>query len=657
SLILQLRRKNYSQHYKKTANKMAESKLQQTKRTILWRIIATVLPITIVLLGAVCIFIYLLINEANNTIINNTSQEIVSSYAQAVSEKLMGVVKQCRAIADNSELHDIPPEEKIKELRQLIDSEPMYTFGTILTADRRLYNTFTDRIADIDTGNTYYREIIKNKKEFLIVSPQKTRITNSYIVYVCSRIKNIHGVNSGILSVAIPADSIGALIAGITVSGKGKGYVIDTNDAVAKPDSIHVGRIMKGHASGHTDFVRYDGKKFTLIWQPIANTPWKLIIAVPTDELKERQYFIRTLFMTLVPVCGLVFILTLGTLIKRLISRPLKDVLRVADDVSQGQLYAASKLDNFNKDELGVLSVQLKEMADKIDNTATIIKNEASQITDSGDEINAVAVTISKGAFAQAESVAHVSDTIEQMTTSISQNAENAAKAKTSSEEIDNEMNNVAAAGERSLESNKKIVEKTKIVKEIAAKTDILAINAAVEAARAGDDGKGFAVVAQEIRKLAEKSRLASVEIDAACKENIKFTSTVTSMIDRLSPRIQENSAMVSEIAQACTEQRNATEIITDAVVQLSLISQENSVQADALTSRSQKLAKYASHLAKSMEFFQTADTANGRTTQEKIEIINQIKQHTDAIKTLNEQLATIRQQHAADNSNPNEKS
>lgn len=608
-------------------------------KSILWRIIGIVLPITILLIGSACIIVYILINDANNTLISTTSQEIVSSNAQIISEKMKGVIKQCRALADNSALHDIPPEQKIKELRKLIDSEPMYSFGTLLTADRRLYNTYSDRIVTIDTSNHFYKEIIVKQKDFHIVSPQKTRITNSYVVYVCARIKDKNGVNNGIMSVAIPADSIAALISGISVSSKGKGYVIDINDTIANPDNINVGKIIHTADKGNADFKRYDGKMFTVFWQTINNTPWKLAVAVPTDELKEKQYYIRIIFLTLVPLSCVLFIATLYFLVKKLISRPLKDILVVAEKVSHGELYAASKLDNLNDDELGILSQQLKEMADQIDTTASLIKKESKQIADSGIEINEVATTIYKGAINQSESVDHVSATVEEMVTSISQNAENAKLAKEGSEAVAFDIKQVAKASDRSLDSNKKIAEKIKIVKEIASKTDILAINAAVEASRAGENGKGFAVVASEIRKLAEKTRAASIEIDSATKENIKFTSTVTTMIERLSPRIRQNSDMVSEIAHACDEQHAATDTITNSIIQLAQISQENSTFANALTSSSQKLAEYAIHLNKSMEFFQTSSSPE----QNDNEILALIQEHSKAIRQLNEILEAER--------------
>ena len=612
---------------------MANTQLGNKYKSILWRIIGIVLPITLVLIGSACLIVYLLINDANNTIISTTSQEIVSSNAQIISEKMMSIVKQCKTLADNSQLHTLPPEKQVIELKRLVDSDTMFTFGTLLSADRKLYNTSTSRTVNITTDNMYYVEMITKQRDFMVTSPQRSRISRSDIVYVCTPIKDESGRNVSILSIAVSASSLAELISGISVSGLGHGYVIDITDTISKPDGLDIAYAIKDADKGNADEIGPNGEHLTIFWQAIENTPWKLAVAVPTDELKAKQYFIRFIFLTLVPLACIMFITTLYFLVKRLISRPLKDVLEVADEVSQGRLYAASKLDTLNDDELGILSRQLKDMADKIDNTASLIKEESKQIADNGNEINSIATTIYKGALNQSESVDHVSATIEEMITSISQNAENAKLAKESSEAVAYDINQVARAGVRSLESNKKIAEKTKIVKEIASKTDILAINAAVEASRAGDNGKGFAVVAAEIRKLAEKSRAASIEIDTACQENIKFTSTVSTMIDRLSPRIRQNSDMVSEIAYACDEQHAATEIITNSIIQLSQISQENSTFANALTSRSQKLAEYSCHLNKSMEFFQTSQSPE----YEENEIIELIQEHAAAIRQLNE--------------------
>ncbi len=612
------------------------------------RIIGTVLPIAAVLLGLSCFGIYQLISDANTNMIQSTTQEVVSANAKTISEMMMGIVKQLNVMASDPKFKDMTAEEQVEALKRLTDDEVMFTFGTLLTKDRILHSTISDRKVPIDTSSAFYRSIVTEQNDYVIVSPLMSRISRTSVVFVCNAIKNKRGRNEAILSVAMSADSISSIISKISISGSGHGYLIDIRDTTTKKNGLDIAYKIRNGESGNADFESDKGEEYSIFWQKIEHMPWKLAVAVPTDKLKERQYFIRKIFLTLVPFCLFLFVLTLYLLVKKIITRPLKEILSVAGEVAQGRLYAASKLDNNVKNELGVLSSRFKEMADRLDTTTSIIKDESEQITNNGNDIYEAAITISQGATDQAASVELVSTTIEEMTAAIDNTASNAAAAKESSQEIAHDMKMVARASDMSLESNKKINEKVKIVKEIASKTDILAINAAVEAARAGENGKGFAVVATEIRKLAEKSRAASIEIDAAALENIKFTRTVTTMIERLAPRIKQNSEMVSEIALACDEQRNGTKSIVNAIQQLALISQENAVQADALTTRSKKLASYARHLKKSTEFFQT-DIENERSDDQAI--LRKIQEHTQAISLLNEKLEVARLEEEKQNS------
>ena len=113
---------------------------------------------------------------------------------------------------------------------------------------------------------------------------------------------------------------------------------------------------------------------------------------------------------------------------------------------------------------------------------------------------------------------------MEEMAVNIQQNTDNAQEAEKISKKVSDGVQKVGSASQESLLSIRDISEKINIINDIAFQTNILALNAAVEAARAGEHGKGFAVVAAEVRKLAERSKLAADEIITLSSKSVQVT-------------------------------------------------------------------------------------------------------------------------------------
>jgi methyl-accepting chemotaxis protein len=167
-------------------------------------------------------------------------------------------------------------------------------------------------------------------------------------------------------------------------------------------------------------------------------------------------------------------------------------------------------------------------------------------------------------------------------------------------------MLDVSTGAQKSLEAMRKISDKVKIINDIAEKTDILAINAAIEAARAGEQGKGFAVVASEVRKLAEVSQKAAVEINELTASSLRVTEESGALMSRIIPEIQKTAQLVKEIAASSNEQRMGSEQITKAVVQFTTVTQQNAAAAEEMSSSSEELASQAEFLKDSIGFFST---------------------------------------------------
>lgn len=305
-----------------------------------------------------------------------------------------------------------------------------------------------------------------------------------------------------------------------------------------------------------------------------------------------------------VPVVLIVFILTYY-LIGKQIKDPMTLVSKKIEDLSNGHLdFAVGNELEDRKDEIGMLSKSLSVHIERLKEVISNISEASRQLTKSSSELNKNSQSLSRGANDQASSAQEVSSSMEEMVSNIEQNAENASHNEKIATKILNDVKRMQLVAERSLNAVNFISEKIDIINDIAFQTNILALNAAVEAARAGEQGKGFAVVAAEVRKLAEKSKLAADEIQRLSQESVNATVEVSSLLSDILPEINKSTKLTQEVASATAEQNAGSNQINTAIQQFNQGTQKNALTSEEISNSSNALAAQADQLKNLTGFF-----------------------------------------------------
>jgi methyl-accepting chemotaxis protein len=285
--------------------------------------------------------------------------------------------------------------------------------------------------------------------------------------------------------------------------------------------------------------------------------------------------------------------------LNRLISA-LNEIIAKARLIADGDLTIDLKKRSDNDD-------LMQSLTDMVKSTAEIIsefKAASDIISDSSQQMSITSREMSQGSAEQASSSDEASTSMEQMTENIRLNTENAQQTEKIAMNAAEGINKVASGALQTLNNIQEIADKISIIGEIARQTNILALNAAVEAARAGEHGKGFAVVAAEVRKLAERSQVSAVEIDALTKKCVRITEDSVKMMKAIAPEIGKTAKLVQEIAAASLEQNTGAEQVNSAIQQLNHVTRQNASASEEIAAKSEELATQAQQLMSMISYF-----------------------------------------------------
>ena len=328
-------------------------------------------------------------------------------------------------------------------------------------------------------------------------------------------------------------------------------------------------------------------------------------------------------------VVGLALTMLIGLIITRSVNRGVSTLADAAKKLSDGDLTARATL--LSQDELGEVAQAFNKMADDFSSIIGTIHNSADQVTCAAETQSSAAEQIAALANSQTEQAANAATAIEGLDTMVKEVAEKAQSISEAAHEasamadkghaVVNAAVNGIQAISRTVKESEAMIESlglrsdqigkiVGVIKDIADQTNLLALNAAIEAARAGEQGRGFAVVADEVRKLAERTTNATSEISTMIGAIQSEISNAVTTMGKGGEQAEEGVAMAHQADEAINQITASVKRVVEMIQLIAHATREESEITGTVAARIDQIARMASE--SSATIGQTAEACRG---------------------------------------------